>query len=97
MPCFGKLYPANSGVYKTISSDGDPMYKLVLNYKGRPSLVMHYRGQGPIRMHANRQRAIYRADSVAVFDKNDKLLFTVRPTQKPRKPSSKQRSHSRER
>ena len=73
------------------------MFKLVLNYKGRPSLVVHYRGQGPIRMHANRQRAIYRADSVAVFDKNDKLLFTVRPTQKPRKPSSKQRSHSRER
>ena len=66
------------------------MFKLVLNYKGRPSLVMHYRGQGPIRMHANRQRAIYRADSVAVFDKNDKLLFTALPTQKPRKPAGKQ-------
>ena len=64
------------------------MFKLVLNYKGRPSLVVHYRGQGPIRMHARRQRTIYRADSVTVFDKNDQLLFTVLPTQKPRKPAA---------
>ena len=64
------------------------MFKLVLNFKGRSSLVVHYRGQGPIRMHARRQRAIYTADSVTVFDKNDTLLFTVRPTQRPRKPAA---------
>ena len=66
------------------------MFKLVLNYKGT-SLIVYYRGQGPIRMHARRQRSIYRADSVAVFDRNDKLLFTVLPTQKLRKPSAKRK------
>lgn len=67
------------------------MFKLVLNFKGGPPLVVHYRGQGPIRMHARRQRSIYRADSVAVFDESGTLVFTVLPTQKERKPSAKRK------
>ncbi len=61
------------------------MFKLVLVFKGKSSLTVAYRGKGSVRLHAQRQRAIYKADSVAVFDENDTLVFAVLPAQKTRK------------
>ena len=55
------------------------MFKLRLNFNGKPSLVVQYRGKSPVNAHARRQRAIYRADSVDVFDDNGALVYTAVP------------------
>jgi hypothetical protein len=55
------------------------MFKLVLNFNGKPALVVEYRGKSPVSAYARRQRAIYRADSVDVFDDSGALVYTALP------------------
>jgi hypothetical protein len=65
------------------------MFKIVISYKGKPTLFALYRGTAPVR-HARTQRRIYKADRVDVFDRNSALIYTALPRKAARpKPPSK--------
>jgi len=65
------------------------MFKIIMSFKRGPSLTTVYRGSAPM-IYARRQRAIYKAECVAVFDETDRLVCTAIPTRKTRMPKGPQ-------
>ena len=54
------------------------MFKVVICFKGKPTLIALYRGSAPAG-HARRQRRIYKADRVDVFDESGALIYSAVP------------------
>ena len=55
------------------------MYLIFYRYEGKPPIAASYRGTEPIKTYASRQRSIYRADQVEVFDESGMLVCIVGP------------------
>jgi hypothetical protein len=60
------------------------MYRILYRFEGKPAVTADYRGTEPIKTYATRQRSIYRADQVEVFDESGTLVCRVGPKPKRR-------------